>query len=191
MISHPVNSGWIEVVCGPMFSGKTEELIRRMRRAHIAKQRVAIFKPKTDDRYSKDSIVSHNREKIPSIMVETPKQILEMSYEAQVIGIDEAQFFDETLLAVAKKMANGGKRVIVAGLDKDYTGQPFGIMPLLLTEAEYVTKELSICMSCGSPANFSQRLSSETSQVAVGEKDKYEARCRRCFQPDPESRNLF
>lgn len=187
MISTPFQSGWVEVICGPMFCGKTEELIRRLRRAQIAKQRVAIFKPKVDNRYADTAIVSHNRESLESFMVESPREILEHSYDAQVIGIDEAQFFDETLFPVVKKMANGGKRVILAGLDRDFRAQPFGVMPLLLTEAEYVTKLLAICMKCGSPANFSQRLSAEKGQVVVGETDKYEARCRRCFDEDTDN----
>lgn len=190
MISHPFQSGWIEVVCGPMFSGKTEELIKRLRRAQIAKQRVAIFKPKTDDRYSETAIVSHNKEQLDSYMVDSPRDILELSYDAHVIGIDEAQFFDETLIPIARKMANGGKRVVIAGLDKDYLGKPFGCMPLLLTEAEYVSKAMAICMQCGSPAGFSQRLSREKGQVVVGETDKYEARCRRCFE-EPQDDSLF
>jgi thymidine kinase len=176
------NSGWIELICGPMFSGKTEELIRRLRRAQIAKQRVAIFKPKIDNRFGNNHIVSHSSLKLESFLVETPKDILEHSYDAHVIGIDEAQFFDETLIPVCRKMANGGKRVLVAGLDKDYTGNAFGSMPLLLTEAEEVSKLLSICMKCGAPANFTQRLSMDKEQVVVGEADKYEARCRRCYE---------
>lgn len=178
------HSGWIEVVCGPMFSGKTEELIRRMRRAQIAKQRVAIFKPKVDNRYSETDIVSHNKNKLPSFMVEDPTEILEHSYDAHVVGIDEAQFFDERLLSIARKMAHGGKRVILAGLDKDYMAKPFGSMPQLIIEADDVTKILAICMKCGAPANFSQRLTKKDGQVLVGETDHYEARCRRCFDWD-------
>ncbi|MCP5463793.1 MAG: thymidine kinase [Deltaproteobacteria bacterium] len=176
------HNGWIELVCGPMFSGKTEELIRRLRRAQIAKQRVAIFKPRIDDRYSDSYIVSHTQMKLESYIIDDPKEILNLSYDAHAIGIDEAQFFDERLIPICRKMAIGGKRVIVAGLDKDYRGLPFGSMPLLMTEAEYVTKLLSICVKCGNPANFSQRISTDSQTVVVGETDKYEARCRRCYE---------
>ncbi len=182
MMSAQLNSGWIELVCGPMFSGKTEELIRRLRRAQIARQRVAIFKPKLDNRYIENCIVSHTRMQLESYVIEDPKEILDHSYDAHVIGVDEAQFFDERLISVCRKMANGGKRVIVAGLDKDFRAQPFGPMPLLLTEAEYVTKLLAICVDCGAPANFTQRVSKDKDQVVIGETDKYEARCRRCYQ---------
>lgn len=182
----PNSTGWIELICGPMFSGKTEELIRRLRRAQIAKQRVAIFKPKIDDRFSQNHIVSHSSLKLESHLVEKPGEILENSYDAHVIGIDEAQFFDETLVGVCRKMANGGKRVIVAGLDKDYMGNPFGAIPSLLVEAEQVVKLLAICMKCGSPANFTQRVSQDKGQVVVGEADKYEARCRRCYEMPKE-----
>lgn len=180
----PRHTGWIELVCGPMFSGKTEELIRRLRRAQIARQKVAIFKPVLDNRYSTNNIVSHSNQSIESFLVNKPREILAAQDQAQVFGIDEAQFFDETIVKVCRKLAAAGKRVIVAGLDKDYLGLPFGPMPLLLTEAEYITKVLSICMSCGEPANFSQRLTSDTAQVVIGETDKYEARCRSCFRPE-------
>jgi thymidine kinase len=179
----PQNSGWIELVCGPMFSGKTEELIRRLRRAQIARQRVSIFKPVIDKRYSDEHIVSHSRQQIESVLVERPRDILDKAYESQVLGIDEAQFFDETIVEVCRRLARSGKRVIVAGLDKDFRGLPFGPMPLLITEAEYVMKVLSICVRCGNPANFTQRLSADREQVVVGETDKYEARCRNCFEP--------
>ena len=182
MQSLPTQSGWIEVICGPMFSGKTEELIRRLRRAQIARQRVSIFKPQTDNRYSSEHIVSHSQNKLESFMIAKPKQILEHSYESHVIGIDEAQFFDDSLVDVVRKLANGGKRVIIAGLEKDAMNQPFGCMPLLLIEAEYITKVQSICVRCGSPANYSQRTSLDEGQVVVGETDKYEARCRRCYE---------
>lgn len=178
----PQNSGWIELICGPMFSGKTEELIRRLKRSEIARQRVSIFKPVIDNRYSADHIVSHSQQQIASVIVQKPKDILDHAYESQVLGIDEAQFFDETIAEVCRRLARSGKRVIVAGLDKDYRAQLFGPMPLLMAEAEYITKLLSICMRCGNPANFSQRISSETGQVLVGESDKYEARCRNCFE---------
>ena len=178
----PKNSGWIEVICGPMFSGKTEELIRRLIRSQIAKQKVSIFKPPVDDRYSEDFIVSHNKRSIKSICANTPERILEQAKDANVVGIDEAQFYDNSLIDACKSMAKGGKRVVVAGLDKDYEAVPFGPMPKLLIEAEYVTKVNAICMQCGDPASFSQRISKEKSQVVIGEADKYEARCRKCFE---------
>lgn len=177
----PKKSGWIELICGPMFSGKTEELIRRLRRAQIAKQKVAIFKPVIDNRYSDEHIVSHSQQKISSIQVSHPREILDYQEQADVFGIDEAQFYNETIIPVCRKLAQSGKRVIVAGLDKDYRTQPFGPMPLLMIEAEYITKVLSICMKCGNPANYSQRLTKHSEQVLVGETDKYEARCRGCF----------
>jgi len=182
MNPYPNQSGSIELICGPMFSGKTEELIRRLRRSQIARQRGAIFKPKRDDRYADNYIVTHTQEKLESHIIEDPKEILEHSYDAHAIGIDEAQFFDERLVSICRKMANGCKRVIIAGLDRDYLGQPFGSMPQLMMEAEYVTKVLAICVKCGSPANYSQRISNDTEQVVVGETDKYEARCRRCYE---------
>jgi thymidine kinase len=178
----PRHAGWIELICGPMFSGKTEELIRRLRRAQIARQKVAIFKPVVDNRYGTNNIVSHSRQSIESFLVNEPREILAAQDQAQVFGIDEAQFFDETIVKVCRKLAAAGKRIIVAGLDKDYLGLPFGPMPLLLSEAEYITKVLSICVRCGEPANFSQRLTHDAAQVVIGETDKYEARCRNCFQ---------
>ena len=179
----PTKSGWIEVICGPMFSGKTEELIRRLVRAQFAKQRVSIFKPGTDNRYSEDYIVSHNQRKIKSIIVNSSNKILDFMEMADVFGIDEAQFFDKNIVAVCQEIARSGKRVIIAGLEKDFMSQPFGHMPELLVDAEYITKVNAICMICGDPANFSQRISNETNQVVVGETDKYEARCRKCFSP--------
>ena len=178
--------GWIEVICGSMFSGKTEELIRRLRRAQIAKQRVSIFKPKIDVRYSEDHIVSHNQQKIPSQTVEKAEDILRLAGNAQVLGIDEAQFFDNTLVGVCRKLAGMGKRVIVAGLDKDYRGEPFEPIPQLLCEAEYITKTLAICMKCGGPANYTQRLTKSSERVLLGATDTYEARCRACFEPPKE-----
>ncbi|MBL7033902.1 MAG: thymidine kinase [Candidatus Delongbacteria bacterium] len=178
--------GWIEVVCGPMFSGKTEELIRRLRRAQIAKQRVAIFKPKIDDRFSTDHIVSHSEARIPSVAVDTPQEIEELAMEAQVIGIDEAQFFDESLVAVCEALADAGKRVIVAGLDTDFRTKPFEPIPQLLARAEYITKALAICMQCGNPANRTQRITSDSRKVVVGASDIYEARCRNCYEPPDE-----
>ena len=180
----PRNSGWIEIICGPMFSGKTEELIRRLNRAKYAKQKVAIFKPRLDDRYSEDYIVSHNENRIKSIQVDSSAELLEYRSKADVFGIDEAQFFDEGIVDAAKAIASDGKRIVIAGLEKDYLAVPFGPMPQLLIEAEYITKVSAICMKCGDPANFSQRITDETSQILVGESDKYEARCRNCFKPN-------
>ena len=182
----PTKSGWIEVICGPMFSGKTEELIRRLIRAQFAKQRVSIFKPGEDNRYSEDYIVSHNKRKIKSITVDKSEKILEYLQTSDVFGIDEAQFFDNDIIDVCRQIAKAGKRVVIAGLEKDYLAIPFGPMPELLVDAEYITKVNAICMICGDPANFSHRISKEKNQVVVGETDKYEARCRNCFKPTPE-----
>jgi len=179
----PRMGGWIEIVCGPMFSGKTEELIRRLVRAQIAKQKVEIFKPAIDNRYSEGYIVSHNNRKIKSVVISDPHEILAHIDEADVIGVDEAQFFDKSIVEVCRSLANSGKRVVIAGLEKDYMGRPFGPMPELLIEAEFISKVLAICVICGDPANYSQRLSHEGGQVVVGEADKYEARCRTCFDP--------
>lgn len=174
-------TGWIEVVCGSMFSGKTEELIRRLRRAQIANQKVEIFKPTIDNRYSEDEIVSHNKNSIPSTPVSSAQQILLLASEVEVVGIDEAQFFDEAIVEVVRTLANGGTRVIVAGLDMDYRGNPFGPMPMLLSMAEFVTKVHAICQRCGSLANYSHRLSNQEQQVMVGERNDYEPRCRKCY----------
>ncbi len=171
-------SGHIEVVCGSMFSGKTEELIRRIRRAEIARQRVKVFKPKVDTRYSNEEIVSHSEQSYPSEMIENAEEILEKSFDYEVIGIDEAQFFDENLVDVCQRLADSGKRVIVAGLDQDYRAQPFDPMPKLLAVAEYVTKAMAICVICGAPANRTQRNTPSSDKVLVGAKDHYEARCR-------------
>jgi thymidine kinase len=179
----PKGVGWIEVICGSMFSGKTEELIRRLRRAQIARQRVAIFKPATDTRYARDRIVSHNRQSIPSTTVHKPQEILELARDADVLGIDEAQFFDETLVDVCQYLADQGKRVIVAGLDQDYRGKPFEPIPQLLAVAEYITKTLAICVVCGNPANRTQRVVRRAERIVIGAGDVYEARCRRCFVP--------
>ena len=183
----PKDTGWIEVICGSMFSGKTEELIRRLRRAEIAKLKVSIFKPKIDDRYSREHIVSHNSQRIPSIPVSDAQEILEKLGDAEVIGIDEAQFFDLDLVDVCQELANSGKRVIVAGLDQDYTGKPFEPIPQLLAVAEYITKTLAICVKCGNPANRTQRLSRQSERVIVGAGDMYEARCRFCHEVYEES----
>ena len=174
-------TGWIEVVCGSMFSGKTEELIRRLRRAQIANQKVEIFKPAMDTRYSEDEIVSHNQNSIPSTPVSSAQQILLLASEVEVVGIDEAQFFDEAISDVVRSLANQGIRVIVAGLDMDFKGNPFGPMPALLAMAEFVTKVHAICQRCGSLANYSYRLSKEDQLVMLGEKNDYEPRCRRCY----------
>jgi len=179
----PEKTGWIEVIAGCMFSGKTEELIRRLRRAQIARQEVAIFKPKIDTRYSNDHIVSHSELKIPSLVVENPAEILKAAGSAKVVGIDEAQFFDMSIVDVADQLANMGKRVIIAGLDQDYRGKPFEPMPQLLAIAEYITKTLAICVICGNPADRTQRTTQANERVLVGAMDTYEARCRRCFQP--------
>jgi thymidine kinase len=179
----PKNIGWIEVVTGCMFSGKTEELIRRLRRAEIARQKVSIFKPKIDVRYSIEHLVSHSQLKIEANLISDPKEILELAKDAQVIGIDECQFFDNSLVQVCEKLAYEGKRVICAGLDQDYRGIPFEPMPQLLAVAEYITKTLAICVVCGNPADRTQRKTTNSERVVVGADEIYEARCRRCFQP--------
>lgn len=178
--SMPKDTGWIEVIAGCMFSGKTEELIRRLRRAQIAKQNVKIFKPKIDVRYSENSIVSHSEQSLPSILISDAKDILKLSADAHVIGIDEAQFFNTDLIDVCENLADKGKRVIVAGLDQDYTGAPFEPMPQLLAMAEYITKTLAICVVCGNPADRTQRKTTSSERVVVGAADIYEARCRKC-----------
>ena len=175
-------SGWIEVICGSMFSGKTEELIRRLRRAKFANQRVEIFKPVVDSRYDDDNVVSHDANVILSNAVHRSVEILNKAAEVDVIGIDEAQFFDEEIVRVCQTLAVRGLRVIVSGLDMDFKGQPFGPMPDLLAIAEYITKLHAICPHCGSLATHSYRLSEESETVVLGEKDKYEPRCRICYQ---------
>jgi thymidine kinase len=176
--------GWIEVICGSMFSGKSEELIRRLRRAQIARQRVQIFKPKLDNRYAEDHIVSHSEMKIKSQLVTTAREILDsLDGRTQVVGIDEGQFFDTDLANVCNKLADAGKRVIVAGLDQDFRGRPFEPMPQLLAIAEYITKTLAICVRCGAPANRTQRLVESSDRLLVGAMGAYEARCRLCFEP--------
>jgi len=170
--------GHIEVICGSMFSGKTEELIRRIRRAEIAKQRVKVFKPKIDNRYSEFSIVSHNETSFPSEIIDNVEDILEKSFDCEVIGIDEAQFFENNLVEVCQALADAGKRVIVAGLDQDYKSKPFEPIPQLLAIAEYISKTLAVCVVCGAPANRTQRVSENSERVLVGGKNHYEARCR-------------
>lgn len=178
---HTQRRGWIEVICGSMFSGKTEELIRRLRRARIAEQSVEIFKPLRDVRYSKDEIVSHDARSISSHPVGSSAEILAVDHIIEVVGIDEAQFFDDQLPAVCEELANRGHRVIIAGLDMDFRGNPFGPMPDLLAKAEYITKLHAICHHCGNLATHTYRLSSDEETVVLGEKDLYEARCRYCF----------
>jgi thymidine kinase len=174
------STGWIEVIVGSMYSGKTEELIRRLRRAQIARQRVEIFKPGLDDRYAADAIVSHSELRIPSRAVKTAREVLRHAHEAQVIGIDEGQFLGPDLVEVCQELARRGKRVIVAGLDQDYLGRPFEPMPALLAVAEYITKTLAICVICGEPANKTYRKVAKGGRVVVGGAELYEARCRRC-----------
>lgn len=178
--SMPQETGWIEVITGCMFSGKTEELIRRLRRAMIAKLRVRIFKPIIDTRYSSNKIVSHSEQALPSTLVESPQEILDLAEDAQVVGIDEAQFFNGDLADVCNELANRGKRVIVAGLDQDYRGVPFEPIPHLLAVSEYITKTLAICVMCGNPADKTQRKTASSERVLVGAADSYEARCRKC-----------
>ncbi|HEY5618581.1 MAG TPA: thymidine kinase [Vicinamibacterales bacterium] len=184
VVRNPANQGWIEVVVGSMFSGKSEELIRRLRRAQIARQKVQIFKPVLDSRYAADHIVSHSEMRIPSSAVSSARELLErVEADTEVVGIDEGQFFDAELPAVCNMLADRGKRVIVAGLDQDYLGKPFEPMPQLLAIAEFITKTLAICMVCGNPANHTQRLVASDDRVLLGTQGTYEARCRRCFDP--------
>lgn len=176
--------GWVEVICGPMFSGKSEELIRRLRRAQIARQRVQVFKPVIDDRYARDEIVSHSEQRIPARNVHTAREIVEgVDPRTQVVGIDEAHFYDDEIPTVVESLANLGKRVIVAGLDLDYRGQPFDHVTRLLAQAEEITKSLAICMRCGNPASRTQRLVASEERIVVGGASAYEARCRQCFEP--------
>lgn len=178
------NIGWIEVVCGPMFSGKSEELMPRLRRARIARRRVQVFKPVIDDRYSKDEIVSHGQVRMKSEIVSTAAGILsKLDWRTQVVGIDESNFLAEGLVEVASRLADSGKQVIVAGLDTDYVGRPFPPMPELLALAESITKTLAICMRCGNPAKHTQRLVDSSDLIMVGATGMYEARCRSCFEP--------
>lgn len=184
----PANVGWIEVVCGGMFSGKTEELIRRAKRAQIAGQNVVIVKPAVDNRYSETDIVSHNESALPGIQVDTADQIILLTSSAKVVCIDEAQFFDDRIVEVANTLANDGKRVIIAGLDMDFEGRPFEPMPQLLAIAEYVTKLHAICAESGVMANYSQRIIESDKKVLVGEKDAYEPRARHCFRPPADKK---
>ena len=184
VVRNPTNQGWIEVIVGSMFSGKSEELIRRLRRAQIARQRVQIFKPALDTRYSTDHIVSHSEMRIPSCAVKNARELIaQVNADTEVVGIDEGQFFDPELPMACNTLADQGKRVIVAGLDQDYLGKPFEPMPQLLAIAEYITKTLAICMVGGNPANHTQRLIASKDRVLLGTEGTYEARCRRCFDP--------
>ena len=173
--------GIIEVICGPMFSGKTEELLRRLKRAIIAKNKVAVFKPKIDNRYSDEFVVSHNKNTIKSITIDNPNEVITLSKNINIIGIDEIQFFDKNIIKVCIDLANQGKRIILSGLDKDFKGIPFGVMPNLMCEAEQVTKLTAICNQCGEYAAFTKRISDNKDQVVLGETDIYEANCRSCF----------
>ena len=178
------NLGWIEVICGPMFSGKSEELMRRLRRAMIARKRVQVFKPILDDRYSKDEIVSHTDIRMKSEAMKDVSEILgRLDWRTQVVGIDEANFFGQGLVEIVSQLADSGKQVILAGLDTDYMGRPFPPLPDLLTLAESITKTLAICMRCGNPAKHTQRLVESNDLIVVGAAGMYEARCRRCFEP--------
>lgn len=176
--------GWIEVICGSMFSGKTEELIRRLKRSLLANQKVEIFKPQIDTRYHTKNVISHDENSIRSTPVPFANEIQLLAENSQVVGIDEAQFFDEDLIEVCTKLSNSGKRVIIAGLDMDFAGKPFGPMPGLMAIAEFVTKVHAICMKCGELASYSYRLSNQKDRVLLGEQDQYEARCRNCFFND-------
>jgi thymidine kinase len=182
------SAGWIEVIAGSMFSGKSEELIRRLRRAKIARQRVQVFKPEIDKRYSQDQIVSHSEMRHESVNVRTAADVrANIQPDTEVVGIDEAQFFDNELIKVVNELAEQGMRVIVAGLDQDYTGKPWEPMPQLLAVAEYITKTHAICMKCGQPANYTQRTFESEERVAVGGEGMYEARCRQCFVPHADA----
>lgn len=180
----PEGIGWIEVICGSMFSGKTEELISRLRREQIARKKVQIFKPATDERYAVDAVVSHTEIRLPCLPIRHARDILPLvEADTAVVGIDEVQFFGEEVVAVAEHLANHGKRVICAGLDQDYLGQPFEPMPQLLAVAEFITKKLAVCMVCGNPANRSQRMTAREDRVVLGAFESYEPRCRRCHSP--------
>jgi len=174
-------TGWIEVICGSLFSGKTEELIRRLNRARIARQKVEVFKPAVDTRYDEEDVVSHDEKKTSSIPVQNASQILFYAEDFEVVGIDEAQFFGDEIVNVCNQLAKKGKRVVVSGLDMDFKGNPFGPMPALMAIAEYVTKVHAICIRCGNPANYSHRTVADEKLVVLGETDSYEPLCRKCF----------
>ena len=182
MIKEQNSFGSIEVICGNMFSGKTEEPIRRFRRAKIARLNVKTFKPKIDTRYEEGNIVSHNQLKLESLAVKSINELNDLVSDADVVGIDEAQFFDESIIEIAKDLSSKGKRVIIAGLDTDFKGEPFGPMPKLMCEADFLDKLQAICVKCGNPASYTQRLSKDNKQVVIGETDIYEARCRHCYE---------
>jgi len=185
---HRASTGWVEVIAGSMFSGKSEELIRRLRRAKIARQKVQVFKPDIDSRFSNNHIVSHSEMRHESANSRSASEVLaKVEPDTEVVGIDEGQFFDNDLVDVANELARRGVRVIIAGLDQDYMGRPWEPMPQLLAIAEYITKTHAICMKCGQPANYSQRTFQSEERVAVGASDKYEARCRNCFVPHADS----
>ena len=188
-INHSKKRGWVEAICGSMFSGKTEELIRRLKRAQFAKQKVEIFKPVTDTRYDEHKVVSHDSHAVHSTAVPASSNILLLANDVDVVGIDEAQFFDMELISVCNRLAATGIRVIVAGLDMDYLGKPFGPMPGILAVAEYVTKVHAICMRCGNLANHSHRITDNDKLVLLGEKDNYEPLCRDCFYKGKETIN--
>lgn len=186
------HTGWIEAICGPMFSGKSEELIRRLRRAMIARKRVQVFKPVLDDRYSVNEIVSHGDSRLPSLALSTAEEILaHLDPRTQVVGIDEANFFGPELVKITGQLADSGKQIIIAGLDTDYMGRPFPPMPDLLALAESITKTLAICMRCGNPAKHTQRLVESDELIVVGAGGMYEARCRRCFEPGVPRQELL
>lgn len=191
-LHHTASSGWIEVIAGSMFSGKSEELIRRLRRARIARLKVQVFKPNIDTRYADDYIVSHSEMRHESRAVADADDLLAaVESDTDVVGIDEAQFFDNNLIGVVNRLAARGVRVIIAGLDQDYMGVPFEPMPQLLSIAEYITKTHAICVRCGQPANYSQRIVENRERVAVGASDMYEARCRRCFVPRADAPTVY
>ena len=190
---HPPGTGWIEVICGPMFSGKTEELIRRIHRAQYARQKVQIFKPAIDVRFDETKVVSHSGHEVVSKTIDHPFEIHDLiEADTRVVAIDEAQFLDVDTVRVARELAAEGRRVIVAGLDQDFRGQPFETMMLMMVEAEYVTKNMAICLVCGAPAHRNQRLIEASGRVILGAETEYEARCRRCFKPiKAEEDSLF
>ncbi|MBI3683837.1 MAG: thymidine kinase [Acidobacteria bacterium] len=186
------NTGWIEVICGPMFSGKSEELIRRLRRAIIARKRVQVFKPAIDTRYAPDEIVSHGEQRLKAEVIAGAGEILSrLDWRTQVVGVDESNFFGMELVEVANQLADSGKQVIIAGLDTDYMGRPFHPMPELLSLAEAITKALAICVRCGNPAKHTQRLVESDELIVVGAAGMYEARCRRCFEPGVPRQEYF
>ncbi len=180
-VNKAYRKGWIEVICGSMFSGKTEELIRRLKRAEFARQKVEIFKPDIDARYDENDVVSHDANTIRSTPVQSATKIMMLTSEVDVVGIDEAQFFDEEIVSVCNELAQRGVRVIVAGLDMDFSGKPFGPMPALMASAEYVTKVHAICVGCGDLAHYSHRMIRGDKQVVIGEKEIYEPLCRTCY----------